>query len=294
MLFKRFAMKKALLFAAVLLVCMPAWGVEKGGMPDIAQVDNTCLPTSTANLIIWFGKHGYPNLILPGATADARADHTVHMLMADTFARYDSGTRMGAVAKGIEAYIHHAGYACDVEYRGMEGSGQPFTQDWLRENDDPNKGFVLLLTYCHYHRDSDTFSDAWSAGHAVTLVNAEPDLLLIHDPSHYLSPSGRKIVTPVTLKRGTFLDNGESVPVAGLLMLTGSELESPPHSEVMLTGAICITMHRQGTSSPAPSEAPNGILAGSGRGSPNASPAFSAAPAKAGWWSWMLSLVLEK
>ena len=26
-----------------------------------------------------------------------------------------------------------------------------------------------------------------NAGHAVTLVNAEPDMILIHDPAHYAS-----------------------------------------------------------------------------------------------------------
>lgn len=281
-------MKRALLLATVLLAGLPAWGLEKGGMPDIAQVDNTCLPTSAANLMIWFGQHGYPKLILPGGTEDERVRRTVHLLMADTFARYDVGTPMNDVTKGLEAYIRHAGYACHVEYRGMEGTGTPFTQDWLRENDDPNKGFVLLLTYCHYHRETNSFSDAWRAGHAVTLVNAEPDLLLIHDPSHYLTPSGRKIVTPVPLKGGTFLDNGASIPVAGLLMLTGSELESPPHSKVMLTGAVCITMHREGPPSSAPVTAPNAIIAGSGGGSPGA------APAETSWWSWVLGLVWGK
>jgi hypothetical protein len=287
-------MKKVLLLAALLCAPIPAWGLEKGGMPDLAQLDETCLPTSSANLLIWFGKHGYPKLILSGETADDRVNHTIHMVMADTGARYDIGTEMDAVTKGLEAYIHRAGYACDVEYRGIEGKGTPFTQDWLRENDDPNKGFVLLLNYCQYHRDSNSFSDAWNAGHAVTLVNAEPDLLLIHDPAHYASETGRKIVTPFPLKSGTFLDNGSPLPVAGLLMLSGTELEAPPDSEVMLTGAVCITMHKDGTASSSSSSAPNSIIAGGPGGvSPGASPA-SAASAKMGWWSWMLSWVLGK
>ena len=37
------------------LLFLPAVAIEKEGMPDLSQVDQTCLPTSTANLIVWFG-----------------------------------------------------------------------------------------------------------------------------------------------------------------------------------------------------------------------------------------------
>jgi hypothetical protein len=284
-------MKTASLFAALLLAAAPAFALEKGGMPDLAQVDQTCLPTSTANLMIWFGKHGYPKLILSGEDADERANHTVHVIMADTGARYDIGTEMEAVTTGLEAYIHRAGYSGEVEYRGLEGKGTPFTSDWLQENDDPNKGFILLLTYCNYHRESNSFSEAWNAGHAVTLVNAEPGLLLIHDPAHDSSETGRKIITPIPLKDGTFFDGDKPLSVAGLLMLSGSLLEAPPHSDVMLTGAVCITLHKDGDPSTSPAGGPNAVLAGVG-----ADGAAHAAPskAKAGWWSWLLNIVLGK
>jgi hypothetical protein len=286
-------MKTVSLFAALMLAAAPAFALEKGGMPDLAQVDQTCLPTSTANLMIWFGKHGYPKLILSGPTEDERADHTIHRIMADTGARYDIGTEMDAVTTGLEAYIHRAGYGGEVEYRGLEGKGEPFTSDWLQENDDPNKGFILLLTYCTYHRESNSFSEAWNAGHAVTLVDSEPGMLLIHDPAHESSETGRKIITPFPLKDGTFLDEGKPLSVAGLLMLSGSLLEAPPNSEVMLTGAVCITLHKDGDPSSAPASGPNGVLAGVGaNGAAQAAPAT--ASAKTSWWSWVLSLVLGK
>jgi len=286
-------MKKVLFLAAALLAGIPAWGLEKGGMPDLAQVDQTCLPTSTANLLIWFGKHGYPKLILPGDTEDDREAHTVHMIMADTGARYDIGTEMDAVTKGIETYIHSAGYACDVEYRGLQGTGAAFTPDWLRENDKPDKGFILLLTYCQYHRESNSFVDAWNAGHAVTLVNAEPDMLLIHDPAHESDATGRKIVTPLPLKDGVFLDQNTQLPVAGLMMLSGSLLEAPPDSGVMLTGAVCVTMRPGGPDSPTPVAAPNSLLAGTGSGTgPASTPATVSTPAHRSWWSWCMSLIL--
>jgi hypothetical protein len=285
-------MRFALLLALAFGVSAPALAIEKGGMPDLAQIDNTCLPTSAANLMIWFGRHGYPKLLQPGATTDESSNHIVHLLMADTGARYDVGTEMEAVTHGLEAYVHRAGYACSVEYRGLDGRN-PFTQDWLQENDDPNKGFVLLLTYCHYHSQSDTFSEAWNAGHAVTLVNAEPDLLLIHDPAHDETETGRKIITPRLLTRGTFEDDGSPVPVAGLLMLSGSLLEAPPDSEVMLTGAVCITLHQAGSASPAPATGPNARLAGPARESSSPISA-NASAASAGWWNWVLTLVLGR
>jgi hypothetical protein len=277
--------------AAALLAACPAWAQEKAGMPDLAQIDQTCLPTSTANLMLWFGKHGYPKLILSGASEDERADHTVHMLMADTGARYDLGTEMDQVTHGIESYIHRAGYSCEVEYRGIDGRGGPFSQQWLAQNQDPNTGFVLLLTYCHYDQRNDSFSDAWNAGHAVTLVNSQPDFLLIHDPAHQSDETGRKIITPRVLTSGSFMDDGHPVPVSGLMMLSGSLLEAPPESGVMLSGAVCITLHKEGPPSAAPTSGPNAVLAGTDTGKPLPSGASAASP---GWWSWMLSLVLGK
>jgi hypothetical protein len=280
-----------LVLAACLLLGPGLRAAEKYGMPDLVQVGNTCLPTSTANLILWFGKHGYPKLLLPGVSADEREDRVVHMLMKDTDARYDRGTEMERVTGGIAQYIHRAGYECDVEYRGLDGN-QAFTQDWLDENNDANRGFVLLLTYCQYHQESDSFTDAWNAGHAVTLVNAEPDLLLIHDPAHESDETGRKIITPQKLSGGVFQDAGAQLPVAGLLMLSGSLLEAPPRSEVMLTGAVCITMRVPNSVSPSPQAGPNSTLAGPG-GVPGG--ASTGTPqVKSTWWSWLLSLWLGK
>jgi hypothetical protein len=227
---------------AALLGSFPARANEKPGMPDLSQIEQTCLPTSTANLIIWFGRHGYPKLILDGANEDERDLHTVHRIMTDTDARFDWGTRMDAVTVGIEKYIREAGYECDVEYRGLDGKGAAFSQDWLQENDEPNKGFILLLAYCHQDA-AGTFTPAWNAGHAVTLVNAEPDMLLIHDPAHDEDETGRKIITPHLVTEGTWSDSTGSGSAAGLLVLSGSLLEAPPNSEVLLVGAVCVTMH---------------------------------------------------
>ena len=305
------------------MIVFPCRAVEKGGMPDLAQEEETCLPTSTANLIIWFGKHGYPKLILSGDTEEDRESHTLHRLMADTHASYQLGTRTDLITYGIEKYIHDAGYSCDVEYRGLDWtkarytqivkdyeaalyhqddakSPEPFTQDWLQQNDDPNKGFILLLAYCNFDRSHNTFTDAINAGHAVTLVNAEPNMLLIHDPAHESDETGRKIITPEILTGGTFQLPGFQAPVSGLMLLSGSLLEAPPNAGVMLTGAVCITMHpdKQPDAIIAPaSAAPNSTIGGDKNIAPSTQPATTPAQPESpstSWAVWLFDLFFKK
>jgi hypothetical protein len=282
----------ALVGVALFAIC-PAFGDEKPGMPDLSQIEQTCLPTATANLMLWFGHHGYPKLIMSGATEDERDLHTVHQIMTDTDARFDFGTRQDKVTIGIEKFISDAGYSADVEYRGLGGEGEAFSPDWLKENDKSNKGFVLLLVYCRDDPQTHVYVPAWNAGHAVTLVNAEPDMLLIHDPAHEDDETGRKIITPYTLTEGTFRERGESAPVAGLMLLSGSLLEGPGDGDVMLSGAVCVTMHPieapSSRSKTTATETPAGNLAGNGA---PAGPVQSTSSTT--WWGWIFNLLFSK
>ena len=283
-----------LLLGLIGLIAFPAFADEKPGMPDLCQDEQTCLPTSTANVIVWFGLHGYPKLIVSG---DSKADgyiHTVHSIMAATDARFDWGTREDMVTVGIKKYIQQAGYDCDVEYRGL--SKTPFTQDWLKQNDDPNKGFILLLNYCHYNQGNNTFTDAINAGHAITLVNAESNMILVHDPAHQDDETGRKILTPEVLTSGTYESGRDSAPVAGLLLLSGSLLEAPPDAGVILTGAVCITMHPAGDAIGASS---SGQPIGTNNIASNVNPPSSSPPAapvstSASWAMWLFDFLFKK
>ena len=290
------------------LIMLPASAQEKGGMPDIGQEEQTCLPTSTANVIVWFGTHGYPKLIVSGDSKDNNYAHTVHAIITATDAKYAWGTRTDAITYGIAKYIHDAGYGCEVEYRGLDWSmakfpqivkdvdgekykknfkpPDPFTQDWLKENKDPNKGFILLLAYCNFNRGTNTFTDSINAGHAVTLVNAEPNMILIHDPAHYNYEPGRKILTPELLTGGTFQLPGYNAPVSGLLLLSGTFLDAPPGAGIMLTGAVCITMHPAKNEGSAVSPIPT-----------SSAPAPRAAPASTpttSWTTWLFDLLFKK
>lgn len=301
------------------LLVLPAVALEKAGMPDLAQEEQTCLPTSTANLIVWFGLHGYPKLIVKGDNADDGYIHTVHAIMNSTNASYQLGTRTEAITYGIAKYIHDAGYGCDVEYRGLDWSmakypqvvddpladkykdyqktPAPFNQDWLKDNDDPTKGFILLLAYVAYDQNGNTFHDAINAGHAVTLVNAEPDMILIHDPAHYEDEPGRKILTPQLLTGGTFQLPGYNAPVSGLLLLSGSFLDAPPDAHVMLTGAVCVTMHPVNDNANVVSAAgAPGSTVGCKTG-PAAAPTAPTTPAanpSASWAVWLFNLIFSK
>ena len=294
-------------------------------MPDLSQEEQTCLPTSTANLIVWFGTHGYPNLIAKGDSKEDNYIHTVHGIITATDARYDFGTRMEAISYGIQKYIHDAGYTCDIEYRGLDWSKvrrdplvvedvngekykpyvktpSTFSQEWLQENNDPNKGFILLLAYCHFSRGANTFTPAFNAGHAVTLVNAEPNMILIHDPAHYNDEPGRKILTPEVLTGGVFMLPGYDAPTSGLIVLDGSLLEAPHGANVLLTGAVCITMHPNGSgdtpAAPIPSAPGQAIIASNngGSGNPSSSPASPAGPGSAdsSWAMWLFDMFFKK
>jgi len=318
---RQFACRALLGLCLAGMLLLPAAAEEKEGMPDLSQEDQTCLPTSTANVIVWFGTHGYPKLIVDGDSKDDDYAHTVHAIIRATDARYDLGTRTDAISYGIEKYIHDAGYSCDVEYRGLDWNQVkfpqivndpdadkykpyqktpvPFSQDWLQQNNDPNKAFILLLAYCNFNQMSNTFVDAIDAGHAVTLVNAEPDMILIHDPAHEDDEPGRKILTPQLLTGGTFQLPGYNAPVSGLLILSGSLLDTPPGAEVMLTGAVCITMHPDGGGTTGMATASTAMV-GAGNSSsatPSSTPVTPAAPASSpdkSWVAWLFDLLFEK
>ncbi|MEI9998497.1 MAG: hypothetical protein WDO13_04705 [Verrucomicrobiota bacterium] len=313
----------ALAGLALGLALLPAHAAQKGGMADLCQEEETCLPTSTANLMIWFGKHGYPKLIKSGATDDERNLHTVHAIIESTNARYDLGTRTDGITSGIEKYIRSAGYSCDVEYRGLDWSQvkfpeivkdpegdryklfykkpAAFSQDWLQENSDPNKGFILLLAYITYDRSTNSFSDAINAGHAVTLVSAEPTTVLIDDPAHWSDEPGLKILTPEVLTGGVFHLPGYDAPVDGLLLLSGSLLEAPPGAGVLLTGAVEVTMHpdSQGGSSVIASAggAPTSTVGGgkdlTSPSKTGPTPTTPSTP-ESSWAMWIFDLVFKK
>jgi hypothetical protein len=306
------------------VIAFPALAVEKPGMPDLSQEEQTCLPTSTTNLIVWFGLHGYPKLIVKGDSATNGYIHTVHALMTAVSATYQMGTRTDAITYGIEKYVRDAGYSCDVEYRGLDWSlakfpeivkdpdddkykpyqttPVAFSQDWLQGNDDPNKGFILLLAYVSLDRGTNTFRDALNAGHAVTLVNAEPNMILIHDPAHYDDEPGRKILTPEVLTGGSFALPGYNAPVSGLMLLSGTLMDTPPDAGILLTGAVCVTMHpdKQDPSLVSGTPGPSNATIG-GNSTPittastqkNPAPATPTASPSASWGMWLFNLLLK-
>jgi hypothetical protein len=135
----------------------------------------------------------------------------------------------------------------------------------------------------------------------VTLVNAEPDTLLIHDPAHWDDEPGRKIVTPELLTGGIFQLPGYNAPVDGLMLLSGSLLESPPGSVVMLTGAVCVTMHpdnQGGAVIASAAGAPNATIGGNNDVAtptkPSTAPASAPTATNSSWAMWVFNLLFKK
>jgi hypothetical protein len=128
-------------------------------------------------------------------------------------------------------------------------------------------------------------------------------MILIHDPAHYEDEPGRKILTPELLTGGTFQLPGYNAPVAGLLLLSGSLMDTPPDAGIMLTGAVCITMHpaSEGTKILGSAlGAPSATVGASGSNSPAApasAPTAPAAPATSpttSWAMWFFDLLFKK
>jgi hypothetical protein len=78
------------------------------------------------------------------------------------------------------------------------------------------------------------------------------------------------------------------------MLLSGSLLEAPPNAEVMVTGAVCITMHpvptlhRPGTT---PVTGPDSHVAGNDAPSSPSSPASSD---RSSWIDWLFELLFSK
>jgi len=307
---------------------LSASAAEKPGMPCLTQEEGTCLPTSTANLMVWFGLHGYPKLIVKGDSAANGYIHTVHAMITAVHATYQFGTDTMAITYGIQKYIRDAGYSADVEYRGIDWSQikskdiikdadldaykkayrtpAAFSQDWLQQNNDSNKGFILLVIYAKYNPETGVFSNP-VAGHAVTLVNAEPDTLVIHDPANDASYPGRKILTPRQLVGGSFEAPGFHASTEGLMILDApiDEMWHPVNGVILLTGAVCVTMHPDSNETSIVKGtvgSPNGVIganpgdtAKNGTGSTGSNHGTTPAPtAQRDWATWLFDYFFKK
>ena len=89
----------------------------------------------------------------------------------------------------------------------------------------------------------------------------------------------------------------------GLLLLSGSLMDTPPDAGIMLTGAVCITMHPVGEGTKilgSASGAPNttvGGASGSNSPAPSSAPAAPATPATSpttSWAMWLFDLLFKK
>jgi len=109
------------------------------------------------------------------------------------------------------------------------------------------------------------------------------------------------------LTGGSFQLPGYSAPVGGLMLLSGTLMDTPPDAGILLTGAVCITMHpiSEGTKIIGGSVgASNSTIAGgttsttSGPAStPASTPSTPSTPASSpnsSWAMWLFDLLFKK
>jgi hypothetical protein len=114
---------------------------------------------------------------------------------------------------------------------------------------------------------------------------------------------GRKVVTPDVLTAGVLHLPGYNAPVSGLMLLTGTDLETPPEATVLLTGAVCVTMHPDSPAIAHVSSSAGGANAvgGTPTGTATTTTTIPAAPASTtpasanqSWAMWIFDLLFKK
>jgi hypothetical protein len=223
----------------------------KMGMPDLAQLQNNCLPTSAANLLIWFGQHGFPNLLADHLTSPLDTTAIVRDVMDRTRADYYTGTPSEYICTGLAQYIHDKGYGCTITYRGP-ATEERFSPSWLDENKIATKGFLLLFAYVKYVPSGGYYQSSSAFGHVVTLVSATPSgSLLIRDPRHREPDHGGKLIVPKMVRDASWKDvHGNVLSEQPLWIFDGAQLEANPGSQAILTGAIRIELLNSQDSEP--------------------------------------------
>ncbi len=221
---------------------------DKLAMPDLEQTKNNCVPTSAANLMLWFGENGFPQLMTVRAK-DGKAENTesvdegvIRALVQRTKSDDKTGTPSDQMCSGLAKYVHDAGYGCTITYRGLLTSKR-FDLKWLDENRNHNTGFLLLFAYVKYDDGAKGYKTSADFGHAVTLVAATENGLLVNDPQHVSGQDGKRFLE-VTVDDDSVWreETGKIVAKHPLFVFNGEKLEAPPGSRAILTGAIRIVL----------------------------------------------------
>lgn len=229
----------ALLPLAFLATLAPTYGAAKNGMPDLRQVDNTCFPTAAANLIYWFGKNGYPNLLPKSETEELMRERLVLRLIIASQTTFKTGTEFSKLCEGLSQYITQCGYRNVVFYKGL-GSDEEFSIKELARTAHSDKGFILCVgVYKNDYRNH--LVPAVGENHCLTVMEYHDTFCVALDPAHAKGESGKRALAFKALGRRTVGDrhgNTDEREVYEVLGMDKTHDNLPPGSIYIFLGAI--------------------------------------------------------
>jgi hypothetical protein len=235
-LFCLVAMALSWLSLSVSGLCAPA--ASKYTMPDLRQVDSTCFPNAAANLIYWFGQNGYPQLLPKEPDEKARQDKLVTRLIIQCRTTFLQGTPFQSLVDGISNYMSSCGCDAQLTYRGF--NSKELNEDWFKENEHDNKGFILCIGYCQLKGDKDLVEER-NTGHAVTLLQYTDHVAVLNDSAHAKGQSGRRVVRLASSGPIRYHSGNHHVYNCEVIYLEGMP-DLPKDVVATLIGAICVEM----------------------------------------------------
>lgn len=188
-----------------------------------------CGPTAAANVLLWLGEHGYPNLV-PTGTEGKRASAVVRDLGRRMSTDAQDGTRPADVVGGLRNYLTSRGLSrFRIGYEGYEQLDPPLSTasrlvrlGSLRDVVKGKRFALVNVGWYDYDRVRDTYIR--KGGHWLTLAGvAQQDNRLVaflHDPA----TATRPYVTFKRLGSGRIVGDSHrrSGPAAGQYRLKGS------------------------------------------------------------------------
>ncbi len=218
--------------------------VSKADMPDLMASANACMPTSTTNLIYWFAKHGFPALMPSDAYGDdtERQQALKSCMLQVAGGNFDNGTSALTFSKQLADYVKSKGYQCRVVPLIFTHMPLELSQSLLEQNARADVGYILLTVGGDYLYQGNQFRMDPRLGHAITLVDYRDTAVIVDDPAHYASQSGRVSLSMVPLKSATLYntDTRDVKPVDGCYLLKGGQVLDG--HDILLWGVVQVVI----------------------------------------------------
>ena len=198
----------------------------KAGFPDGGKM--FCAPVAVSNGLMWLAVNGYPKLLAPGQDQVG----LVLALAGPQFLDQDlgEGTGAGELLRGVARWVKQSGYpARRLEFQGWRKHGPSYSTgvavpqlQWIkRALLGPS---AVWLNVGWYRRDANADTYQRVAGHWVSLVGYDGEVLIVHDPSPRSEKGGvHNRITVEAIGSGRLVGKKAGLPreATGYLKITG-------------------------------------------------------------------------